>query len=96
MTARQVYFKAKYLANGFPVAELYYTAKDKEDRIQLWGGSIRFFYRDNLEETLQKMEAIEKTKGFMFWNISTEGKKFYTENWDVIGKFLLNVMYNQK
>ena len=64
MTARQVYFKAKYLANGFPVAVLYYTVKDKEGVIQFWGGSIHFFYRDNLEETLQKMEAIEKTEGF--------------------------------
>jgi hypothetical protein len=96
MTAREIYFKAKYLANGFPVAILYYTLKDNNGRIQLWGGEICFFFRDNLEETLQKIEATEKTEGFMFWNISTEGEKFYKENWNVIGKYLTNMIYNQK
>lgn len=97
MTAKEIYFKAKYLANGFPVAILYYTVKDKkENRIQLWGGSIRFFFRDNIEETIQKIEATEKTEGFMFWNISTEGEKFYKDNWNVIGKCLTNIILNQK
>ena len=95
MTPIQIYFKAKYISS-LPVDRLTYTLKDKEGTIQLWGGSLDISFHDNFEENIQKIEAMEKTEGFMFWNLSTEGEKFYRENWNVIGKCLANMILNQK
>jgi hypothetical protein len=96
MTTRELYFKAKYLADGLPIARLNFTFKDKEDIIQIFGGSLNISFHDDVEETLQKIELIEKTEGFMFWNNSPEGEKFYKDNWRVIGKCLSNMILNQK
>jgi len=96
MTTRELYFKAKYLGDGMPVGRLFFTIKNEEGIIQVWGGSLCICYRDDIDETLEKIENMEKTSGFMFWNISPEGEKFYTENWNVIGKGLANMVLNQR
>jgi len=96
MTTRELYFKAKYLAEGMPVAKLYFTTKNKEDIIQIWGGSLCINFRDDLNETFQKIESMETTEGFMFWNISPESEEFYSKNWSVIGKCLSNIVLNRR
>jgi len=94
MTIKELYFKAKYLADGLPVVRLYFTFKDNEGIIQL-GSSICISFHDDIEETLQKIGNTEKREGFMFWNLSPEGEKFFTENWNVIGKCLSNMILKQ-
>ena len=95
MTTRELYFKIKYLADDMPVARMGYTFKDKDDVIQIFGGSICVELRE-MEETFKKIEKIEQSPGFMFWNVSPEGEKWYKDNWDEIGPALSGVIHNQK
>lgn len=94
MTTREVYYKV-YASSEMPVAIFYYVFKDKNDTIQLFG-SRNISFRDDHENNIKQLEKVEKTDGFMFWNQSTEGEKFFNSNAMVIGKALANMVLNQK
>ena len=85
MTTRELYFKIKSLGDGMPVARIGYTFKNKDDVIQIFGGSLCVSLRDDMSETFKKIEETEKTHGFMFWDVSPEGEKWYKDNWEEIG-----------
>jgi hypothetical protein len=42
------------------------------------------------------MEKIAKQKGFMFWNNSPDGEKFFKVNGKEIGKLFAQIILNQK
>ena len=42
------------------------------------------------------MKNIESSNGFMFWDISLEGEKFFKENWNNISDGLIKMVINQK
>jgi hypothetical protein len=75
-----------------------YTYKDKDGVIQI-GKDVCLELRTDeitVEKSVEIMEEIEKTDGFMFWNNSPEGEEFFKSNWDVIGKSLVRMVLNQK
>ena len=95
MTTKEVYFKVNVLSE-LPVARLYFTLKDDNGVVQLWGGSLCLDFHNDNEDNIKLMQDMEKIKGFMFWNNSDEGEKWYKENWNMIGKSLSNMVLNQK
>lgn len=85
MTTREIYFKCLILSDA-PKGRIGYTYKDKDDVIQI-GENICVELRTNeitVKKSLSKMEEIEKSEGFMFWNISPEAEKFFEENCEAI------------
>jgi hypothetical protein len=60
------------------VALLQYTFKDFNRVIQV-GGSIPIKW-DEDEENIEKMEDIASRPGFMFFNNSTEGMEYWSNN----------------
>ena len=75
-----------------------YVVKDKNDVIKL-GSDVCLELSTN-EETVEKsvniMKEIEKSDGFMFWNVSPEGEEFYEKNWGLISESLTRIILNQK
>ena len=94
MNTREIYFKA-YMSTDIPIGRLYYTRKDKDGTI-LIGDNICISFRDDHEKNIKYLEKTELKEGFMFWNISPEGEKFYTLNNDVISEGLANMISHQK
>jgi hypothetical protein len=94
MTTREVYYKI-FTHSELPVAVIGYTTKDKDDVIQFWN-TLYISFHDGHEINIKKMEKIAKRKGFMFWNMSDEGSKFFETNAKEIAKVLAEVIINQK
>lgn len=85
MTTKELYQLAKNTTE-FSRFLLLYTYKNDDGVIQL-GPSIPIDKYDQDEANILKMEKIEKeTSGFMFWNHSTEGKAWFSENSETIQK----------
>lgn len=97
MTTREIYFKA-VISIDLPIGIVGYVYKDKNGVIQI-GKSICLNLRTDEEtvaKSIKQMKDVEKSKGFMFWNISSEGEEFFKDNWSTIGKGLSNIIINQK
>jgi len=97
MTAKEIYYKAKFYAN-LPMELLGYLFKDEYGVIQI-GATIIVSYKDDIDTALaeiEKMEVIEKQEGFMFWNISPEGEKFKEDNIEAIANALINIIMDSK
>ena len=77
---KEVYYQIK---NDIPedslsIALLQYTYEDFNRVIQV-GGSITIKW-DKDKENIEKMEDIASRPGFMFFNNSTEGMEFWSNN----------------
>lgn len=97
MTTREIYFKA-IMNTKLPVGMVGYVYKDEAGVIQI-GKSICLNLRTDEEtvtKSIKQMNNTERSNGFMFWNISLEGEKFFKDNWSAIGKHLSNMIINQK
>jgi len=97
MTTREIYFKYVMLSD-LPIGWVGYVCKDENNIIQI-GKKICLELRTHektIEKSLKIMSEIENSKGFMFWDKSIEGKKFFNDNWDVISESLSNMILNQK
>ena len=85
MTTKELYQLAKNTTE-FSSFLLLYTYKNDDGVIQL-GPSIPIDKYDQDEANILKMEKIEKeTSGFMFWNNSPEGTKWFEDNNEEINK----------
>jgi hypothetical protein len=93
MKAREVYNKV-YANSKLPVALIGFTTKDKDGVIQL-GGVIPIDFRDFHEVNIKKMLTVEKRKGFMFWNNSDDGEKFFRSNAIEINKLFAEMVLSQ-
>ena len=94
MTTREVYYKI-FTYSELPVAVIGYTTKDKDGIIQFWN-CVYISFHEGHEVNIKKMEKIAKRKGFMFWNMSDEGEKFFNIHAKEIAKVLAQVIINQK
>lgn len=94
MTSREVYYKI-YATSELPIAMAWFTTRDKNSIIQL-GSCVWLCFADGHEVNIKKMEKIAKQKGFMFWNYSEEGLKFFETNGKEIAKLMANLILNQK
>lgn len=77
MTTREIYFKNVVLSD-LPIGHVYYVYRDKNDVIQI-GTSITLEFSTNevdVNNALIKMNIVENSDGFMFWNASSEGEEF--------------------
>lgn len=97
MTTREIYFKSLILAD-MPSGLVGYVIQDANGIIQI-GNSIPLKFSTDInivENAIEEMKVIEKKEGFMFWNNSPEGEKFFDEiNWTSLGKELLNKMLDE-
>jgi hypothetical protein len=96
MTTREIYFKN--VISGLPYGLVGYTFKDEKEIIQIGKNIVLEFKTDEntVNDSTERMETIEQTEGFMFWNNFPEGEKFFKDNCNVIGKCLANIILNQK
>ena len=94
MTAREVYYKV-YSISDMPVAIIGFTLKDKNNVLQL-GQSVWIKFGDGHEVNIKRMEKVQKTRGFMFWNNSSEGEEFFRVHAKEIGKLFANIILNQR
>lgn len=62
-----------------PVGRIGYVYKDKQGVIQIGKDVCLELRRDEkiAQKAVETMKAIENADGFMFWNNSPEGKKFF-------------------
>lgn len=77
MTTKEIYFKNAVLSD-LPIGHVYYVYRDKNDVIQI-GTSITLEFKTNeidVNNALIKMNIVENSDGFMFWNASPEGEEF--------------------
>jgi hypothetical protein len=85
MTAKELYQLAKNTTK-FPNFLLFYTYKNEEGVIQI-GSAIPMSINDTDEDNIAKLEKREReTPGFMFWNNSPEGTKWFEDNGEEISK----------
>ena len=77
---KEVYYQIKndIPEGSLPIALLQYTYEDFNRVIQV-GGSIPIKW-DEDEENIEKMEDIASRPGFMFFNNSTEGMEYWSNN----------------
>jgi hypothetical protein len=94
MTTREVYYKV-YAESELPVALIGFASKDKFGVIQLFQ-SVWLCFHDGHEVNIKKMEKVAKGSGFMFWNNSPDGEKFFDVNKKEIGKLFAKIILNQK
>lgn len=94
MTTREVYYYV-YSQSELPVGLVGFTYKDKDGVIQL-GNCLPISFHDGHEFNIKKMLKIEKRRGFMFWNCSEDGKKFFEVNGKEISKLFAQIILNQK
>ena len=97
MTTREIYFK-NVVNTDLPQGLVFYVYKDKSDVIHI-GNSIPLSLSTKesiVIESIERMEEVEKINGFMFWNLSPEGEKFFNDNIKSIGKLLTSVILKQK
>jgi len=77
MTTREIYFK-EVISSDLPMGHVGYVYKDKNNVIQI-GNDITLFFTTNevdVNNALIKMNIVENSDGFMFWNRSSEGEAF--------------------
>lgn len=97
MSTREIYFKILFYSD-LPTGLVGYVYKDKNGTVQI-GKTIPLELNTNettVEESVRHMKEIESTEGFMFWNNSPQGEKFFDTNSTVIGKALSNMILGQK
>jgi hypothetical protein len=77
---KEVYYQIKNdrPKDSLSIARLQYTYEDFNRVIQV-GGSIPIKW-DEDEENIEKMEDIASRPGFMFFNNSTEGMEYWSNN----------------
>jgi len=77
---KEVYYQIKNdrPKDSLSIARLQYTDEDFNRVIQV-GGSIPIKW-DEDEENIEKMEDIASRPGFMFFNNSTEGMEYWSNN----------------
>jgi hypothetical protein len=97
MNTKEIYLEL-FNKSDMPIGRIGYVYKDKNNIIQIGSTMVAEFISDEktIEKYVNKMKEIEKIDGFMFWNNSEEGKKFFDENWNEIGKCLSSMVLNQK
>jgi hypothetical protein len=95
MTTREIYFK-QMMMTELPMALVNYTYIDENEIIKIGSNiSLEFSVNEDIvQENLKKMEDVENMKGFLFWNNSPEGEKFFKENWGVISSCLSKKFFN--
>jgi hypothetical protein len=98
MTTREIYFKEVFKSDGCPMGMVGYLKKDNKRVIQLGQNACLELRTDEKVATksIEQMNRIENEAGFMFWNSSTEGEKFFKENWVCISKHISNIVINQR
>jgi hypothetical protein len=95
MTAREAYFKA-YIHSNKQLGMLFYTFNQNGTE-RIGNTQWMVFDKEDHEYNIGAMEYIEKNiKGFMFWNMSDEGAKFFETNAKEISRVLAQVIINQK
>lgn len=94
MTTREVYFKIKYLTE-LPTALVPYVYRDEKNVIQI-GRCLCLNLREKTDKNIEFMETVEGLSGFMFWNHSTEGEVFFSENRKTIGRAFSSLVLNNR
>ena len=97
MTTREIYFK-NVIQSDLPVGFVGYTVRDSDNIIRI-GRVVALELRTDeqtISNSLKQMEKIEQSEGFMFWNTSIEGEKFFEENGTKISGCLSFIIQNQK
>lgn len=97
MTTREIYFKI-LIQSDLPTGRAGYVYMDKDGVIQI-GSDICLELRTDekmTKDSIYRMEQIEKTEGFMFWNNSPEGEEFFKENGSELGKCFAAMILNQE
>lgn len=85
MTTKELYQLAKNTTK-FSNFLLFYTYKNEEGVIQI-GPAIPMSINDTDEDNIAKLEKREReTPGFMFWNNSPEGTKWFEDHNEEISK----------
>lgn len=91
MTTREIYFK-NVIKTDMPAGMVGYTFIDKNNIIQI-GKTLLLELRTDEKTVLcsiKKMNQVELTDGFMFWNSSEEGESWFKKNWFTISRTLSN------
>lgn len=86
------------MESNLPIGLIGYVYKDKNNILQI-GKTIFLELRTDkktVNKSIEKMKEIEKTDGFMFWNNSLEGEKFFKDNNKTFTECLTNMILNQK
>ena len=97
MTTREIYFK-NVINTDLPHGLVFYVYKDNNDVIQL-GNSIALSLSTKesiVIKSIESMEKVEKSNGFMFWSLSPEGEDFFEKNKKEISNLLVRTISNQK
>ena len=97
MTTREIYFKNVINAD-LPQGLVFYVYKDNNDVIHI-GNSIALSLSTKesiVIQSIESMEKVEKSNGFMFWNLSPEGEEFFNDNIKSIGNLLTSIILKQK
>ena len=97
MKTREIYLKI-VSSSDIPMGYVAYTYKDVDGAIHLGKNIILELRTDEktVSESIEKMKEVEKSEGFLFWNNSPEGEKFFKDNAEVIGSLMANMVLNQK
>ena len=74
---KEIYLKIKKECD-LPKAVLNYTYKDSDGIIQI-GKTLNVDFNED-EKNIKQMEEISNSLGFMFFNNSEEGKKWFKDN----------------
>jgi hypothetical protein len=97
LTTREIYFK-NVVNTGLPQGLVSYVYKDKDNIIHPYDSiSLSLSTEESIViESIERMEEVEKSDGFMFWTLSQEGEEFFEINKKEFNNLLSKIILNQK
>jgi len=97
LTTREIYFK-NVVNTDLPQGLVSYVYKDKDNIIHPYDSiPLSLSTEESIViESIERMEEVEKSDGFMFWTLSQEGEEFFEINKKEFNNLLSKIVLNQK